>query len=115
MVFINDLADFAYFYAVKSSTTLQPNRVKPEFGNSVITFNMDMRGFRLISRIKEKTIWPILNAVGIYHYFPVYHLVSARVYSIIALSWHITVSSICQSKLTSKSLSKVGVVSERIA
>ena len=56
MILINKFVDSTNFYSTKSSTTLQPDRVKPEFGNFVITLNMDMLRFVPITCIKEKPI-----------------------------------------------------------
>jgi len=56
MIFINNFVDSTNFYPAKSAATLQPDRIKPEFGNLIIALNMDMLKLILISCIKEKSI-----------------------------------------------------------
>ena len=44
--------------AREPSTPVQSDRVKPELCQFVLTLHVDMRGFIMISRIEEETIWP---------------------------------------------------------
>jgi len=65
MIFINNFVDSTNFYPAKSAATLQPDRIKPEFGNLIIALNMDMLKLILISCIKENRYDLTLKTVGI--------------------------------------------------
>jgi hypothetical protein len=48
---------FNNFNPVKASAILKPDRIKPKFGDSAVTFHMNMRRFMPVSCVKEEPIW----------------------------------------------------------
>jgi len=42
--------------SAKPATGMKPDRIKPEFGNLIITFNMNVRRFISIARVEEESI-----------------------------------------------------------
>jgi len=65
-MFTYKLVDSTNLPARKPSTPVQSDRVKPELCQLVLTLDMDMRGFIVISRIEEETIWP--DSQNCWHY-----------------------------------------------
>jgi len=41
----------------KSSTALQYYRIKPELGNTIVAFHMNMSRLIAIARVEEKPVW----------------------------------------------------------
>ncbi len=50
--------DLGDVFATKSTTTFEPDWLKPKLGNIAVSLNMHMWGFAAIARIKEEAIWP---------------------------------------------------------
>jgi hypothetical protein len=53
----DDLLDPADLDSRKSTTSLQPDWVEPEFCHLILTFYMHMRRFIAISGVKEEPKW----------------------------------------------------------
>jgi hypothetical protein len=58
--------DSPNFRTGESTTPLQPSRLEPELCDLTFTLNMNMWRFVAVSCIKEETVGPNLNTVGIY-------------------------------------------------
>jgi hypothetical protein len=43
--------------ATKSPTLLESDRIKPELGSSIITFNVNMGWLVSLADVKEKSVW----------------------------------------------------------
>jgi len=57
LIFFDTTTNSSQFKAIEPSAGVQADRVYPEFGNAVITLDMNVWGFVAISRIKEEAIW----------------------------------------------------------
>jgi hypothetical protein len=55
-MFFNQLAQLIYLSSVKTAAILNSDRVKPKFCYLVTVFDMNMRWFISITRVKEKTV-----------------------------------------------------------
>jgi hypothetical protein len=66
-MFIDYPLDSTNFHTVKSPAVLQPDWVKPELGNLIITLNMNMLMFISITSVEEKSI--LANSEYRWHLF----------------------------------------------
>ncbi|MDP1548758.1 MAG: hypothetical protein Q8L97_01170 [Nitrosomonas sp.] len=56
LMFTDNALDTRHLISRKTATTLQAYWIKPKFGNSVVSFNMDMNWFILVAGKKEETV-----------------------------------------------------------
>jgi hypothetical protein len=54
---LNKFLNAVNFGAVKSLVTLKTNRLKPEFSDLSISFNMDVRWLMAIACVAKESIW----------------------------------------------------------
>jgi hypothetical protein len=58
-VFLDKPLDTVDFAATEAATSVQPNRIEPEPGFHVLSFDVDMRWFTAVAGVKEEPVWPL--------------------------------------------------------